>query len=293
MAKSNKPKRDMYAEITDKMVAALEAGTVPWRREWATTSPRSMATGKLYRGTNTFVLGLSANGEPGSNWWGTFNQIKNLGGMVRKGEKATTGILWHFIDKKNAQADDKKVPLLRAWPLFNATQADWADGMPSRFLPTENDHDTIAEAEAVWHNYLGRPALLHKGDRACYMPGPDEVHMPALNSFNSPEAYYSTLFHEAGHSTGHKDRLNREGIQSIKFGSHTYGLEELVAEMTAAFLCAHVGIGDSVFENSAAYLASWCETIKENPRMVITAAGQAQRAADHILGYKWEDEKED
>ncbi len=282
---------DVYKEVTDRMIAQLEEGVSPWRKPWASLMPRSMSTGKAYRGMNIFLL--SAREGEGGNWWGTYKQIAERGGRVRKGEKSSLVVYWKF-GKSEKDGVEKGYAFCRHFSVFNATQAEWPDGMPEKFKATTNDHNPIVEAQAIWEGYKSRPSLIHGGDRACYSPSEDRVRMPELNAFESPEAYYSTLFHEATHSTGHADRLNRESVTNpISFGSHTYGMEELIAEMGSAFLMAHCGI-ESQFEASAAYLGSWIKTIRESPKMVIQAAGKAQRAADLILNISFDktDEKE-
>lgn len=289
-------KRDVYAEITEKMVAALEAGTVPWQKPWNVTPPRSMATGKPYRGVNLFILGLVNDYQ--SNSWGTYKQITERGGQVRKGEKSTAITFWKKMTSDVTDANGNKVyedgkvkkknwMMIKFFNVFNADQADWPDGMPEAFqAPAGCDFEPLDEAQKISDGYFrgNGPHLSHGWDRACYIPVTDQVQMPDERAFHSPEDYYSTLFHEATHSTGHGDRLAREGVVDFDyFGSHRYGLEELTAEMGAAMLSAIAGI-ETTFDNSAAYLASWIETIREDPKMVVQAAGRAQKACDLILG---------
>lgn len=286
MARTKKAPRDIYQEVTDKMVAMLEAGTIPWQRPWATTAPMRMSSRTPYRGINIWLL---EPGEgPGGNWWGTYDKITELGGQVRKGEKGYLATFTRTIEKE----DGEKFFMYRAHKVFNAAQADWPEGMPEHFLTVRNTEDPIAAAEAIHHGYQGRPAVIHGGSRACYSPNQDKVMMPLPETFTTREHYYGVLFHELTHSTGHATRLGREGVTNpISFGSHTYGLEELIAEMGSAMLTGVAGI-EGTFDNSAAYLASWLDTIRESPQMVVRAASSAQRACDWILGVKW-GEKED
>ena len=278
MAKS---KIDPHKVVTDKILAMLEGGVVPWQRPWKTTAPMRMSSGTPYRGINTWML--EAADGPGGNWWGTYAQIEALGGQVRKGEKSSLSVFFRVVEKD----DGTKFAMLRNSNVFNCTQADWADGVPEKFLTVVNNDDPIEAAEAIHNGYKGRPAVTFGGDRAYYAPLTDTIKVPMPESFTSREAYYSTLFHEFGHSTGHQKRLNRPELGSNGFGTHTYGVEELTAEMTSAMLLGHAGI-ECQFEQNAAYIGSWLKTIKESPTMVVRAGTKAQAAVDHILGTKFE-----
>lgn len=296
-AAAKAPKEDGYQVVTDRIIAALEAGTVPWTKSWnaAGSLPRSLASGKTYRGVNTLLLGLAAvlDGYT-SPWWGTYKQITAEGGQVRRGETHTKVTLWTSFTKDEPQDDGstkkKTIPLLRTFQVFNLDQADWAEGLPKRCQPTAGiDHDTLAEGEALFDGYFSRPgspSLVFGGDRACYSKAADRVTCPRRQDFRSIEAFYSTLAHEAGHSTGHPSRLAREGIiEGHRFGDPLYSKEELVAELTAAFICAVLGIDRGEEEaQSAAYLANWIGVLRGDRRLVIQAAGAAQRAADLIQG---------
>lgn len=286
-------KDTIYELVTDKIVAALEAGTVPWHKPWNPgTAPRSVE-GHVYRGINAFLLSMSEYNSP---FWITFNQAKKRGGTVRKGEKSTMVVFWKrlMITEKNeatGKPERKMIPMLRFYRVFNLEQTDGVK-VPkavAEFDAAKVAHEAIVEAEAIVSGYPSPPTIrFEDNDRAFYVPSTDIITVPSLAAYNVRDEFYSTLFHEMGHSTGHPDRLNRK--MTGGFGSHDYGREELVAEMTSAFLCAESGI-EVTFDNSAAYLASWIRTIKEDVRAVVVAAGAAQRAADHILGRTFEDEK--
>lgn len=281
---------EIYARITDKILAALDAGTVPWVKPWTAgaSAPRSMSSGKPYRGINVLLLGLTAmeNGY-GVPWWGTYKQVGELGGQVRKGEKSSMAILWKRFTKEDAATgDEKSFMMMRTFNVFNCDQADWADGVPARFAPPAMaEHDVVAEAEALIAGYPNPPAIqIIESDRAFYRPAGDMVVVPTISQFATAEAYYSTMFHELTHSTGAKTRLAREGILAMDgFGSHLYSKEELVAEMGAAMACAIVGI-EPCIDQSAAYIKSWLKALQNDPKMVVQAASQAQRAVDHIRG---------
>jgi antirestriction protein ArdC len=277
--------------ITERMIAALERGTVPWRKPWqaAAGRPRSMSTGQPYRGVNVFLLGLTAAEQGyGSPFWGTYRQISDLGGQVRKGEHSTLVVFWkqaqaEHRDPQTGELTVKQLPVLRYYRVFNATQADH---LPERFHPAPGEHSQISRPQAVLDGYLaGGPQLDHAGgDQADYHPATDTIRLPLRSQFRSAEGYYATAFHEAGHSTGHPDRLNRPGIAAFDhFGSDKYAREELIAQMSSSLLCAQTGIENpETFENSASYIAGWLSALNHDTRLVVTAAAQAQRACDVI-----------
>lgn len=296
MSKPNGSKQDVYAMVTDQVVKALESGTVPWRQPWqASGFPKSMSTGKNYRGANVFLLGLTATTEGYSSpWWGTYKQIEERGGQVRKGEKSTLVVFWkkgtYSKPDADGEASEKSYVMLRYFRVFNAEQAD---GLPAKFY-TAPDAQPIAPIDAcdlIARGYIGRPPVGHGGDRAFYSPSRDHIQMPARDAFKVSEEYYSTLFHEMTHSTGHASRLNREGIvEGHSFGDELYSKEELIAEMGAAMLCGLAGIENVTLGNSAAYLASWVRVLKGDAKLVVSAAAAAQKAADHITGATFDDE---
>lgn len=284
---------DAYEVITDQIIAALEAGTVPWRKPWtsAGTLPLSMSSGKAYRGVNVLLLALV--GEPyASPYWGTYAQISERGGQVRKGEKSTRITFWKSLKITDKETGKPKIiPMLRYFRVFNADQAEWPEGSKRPETPVKGElveHDPIAEAEAIVAGFENAPQVtICRSDRAYYVPSEDTITVPELAQYQTPEAYYSVLFHELGHSTGHATRCNRKGIQTFShFGDEKYSKEELVAEMTAAFLCAAAGI-EITLDNSAAYIASWLRVLKGDKKLVVQAAAQAQKAAEHIQGISY------
>lgn len=281
----------IYAEITDKILAALDAGTIPWKQPWSTRgsftlAQRNALTKRPYRGVNVFTLLLAGREDPR---WATFKQIKKAGGFVKRGSTGQTVIFWKFIlveDEDDAgKKYQKRIPILKSFKVFNVGDTEGLN-LENIVAPVDEDgeeFDPIIEAEAVANNYLlDGPCLSHDGGtRAYYNFTSDEIHLPEKSNFETAEGYYDTLFHEIGHSTGHSSRCDREVGGS--FGSHRYGREELVAEFTSAFLSSHAGIDQEV-DNQAAYIASWKRTIKADKRAVVVAAGRAQRAADLVLG---------
>ena len=288
---------DAYQVITDRIVAALESGTVPWRKPWRSLTglgPTSLSTGKEYRGINSLMLSLEAfSGGYDSIYWGTYRQIGESGGQVRKGEHGTQVVLWKPVSKKQADGSEDKFLLMRLFTVFNADQADWADGkQPTNPEPTEADYvEPVEAAEYIANHMPQRPEIKHGGDRAFYSPVLDYIGMPPTEAFDSTEGYYSTLFHEMIHSTGHASRVGRDGIEAFAgFGSASYSKEELIAEMGAAYLCAEAGIEPRI-EQNAAYIASWLKVLKNDKKMVVAAAGAAGKATDFILDRKREEAK--
>ena len=290
--KASKRKRDIYQEVTDRIVGYLEKGTAPWRnpiqRGTGDGWPKNLDTGKRYRGINFFLLGLTA-WERGysSDFWMTFKQAKDRGGNVRKGEKSSLVTLFKmYATKDKRTGEDIEIPMLKHFNAFNVEQID---GIEIPDAPKVGD-DTILfeplrEAERIVAGYQNGPEIKHDGGhRAFYRPPSDSIHLPKHERFDSRESFYSTLFHEMAHSTGHSNRLDR-GLDTelAPFGSTDYSREELVAEMGAAFLCAASGISPPTIEQSASYLQSWINVLKGDKRLVVTAASAAQKATDLIL----------
>lgn len=286
--------RDIYQEVTDTVISALEQGTVPWRRPWRTLGDglhRNLKSKRVYRGVNQFLLDITAHAHGyESPHWVTFKQAKEMGGKVRKGERATLVVFWKQLaiserDKESGKEQRKTIPLLRHFQVFNVDQCDGIDAPTSE----GREFDPITEAAAIVVGMPNRPSIGHGGDRACYYPATDQVRLPAPDAFDSGEHYYSTAFHELVHSTGHPSRLNRPEIaQANGFGSDPYSREELVAEMGAAMLCGVAAISGPTMPQSAAYIAHWLKQLRDDRKLLVTAASRAQKAADHILGTTFE-----
>lgn len=293
---------DKMAEVVERLTTLVETtGTLPWNRPWVSAevaTPISAVTGKTYKGVNYFVLGLTgqflAPDQP--NVWATYKQIKAEGGQVRRGEKSTTAVLWKPVEKV-VDGEKESFLLLRTFNVFHWTQADWAEEprevrkARARATARPNAAEAHAAADRVVEGYLANgPRFAEGGDRAYYSPSEDRVQLPEADQFLSTEGRYRTLFHELGHSTGHKDRLAREGVTNIDlFGSERYSREELVAEMTASILADHVGIdsagdgGHNGETNSVAYIQSWLKALKDDPLALSHAAGRALKAAELII----------
>lgn len=276
----------VYEMVTEQLVKLLEQGLIPWRKPWVSAGvPRNAVSKRSYRGINSFLLGLTPFSDPR---WLTYNQAKQLGGNVRKDEKSTVVIFWKMFDCVDEETGEKKrIPLLRYYRVFNVEQCDGLKLKPLEREENIGQAEKLAECERVVSEMPQAPRLYEDGgDRAFYRPFTDSVHMPKVEQFKSTEGYYSTLFHELTHSTGHESRLARSGILEVAaFGSAVYSREELVAEFGASFLCNILGISsDSQLEQSASYISGWLSALKGDKKLAVVAAAQAQKAADFILG---------
>lgn len=270
----------IYEKITDQIIAKLESGTIPWQKPWAGGGrPKNIVSKKQYRGINVFLLGCSRFNSP---YWMTYKQAQEKGGQVRKGEKGQTVIFWKFLEKKeDGDEKSKSIPMLKTYTVFNLEQIDGITAQDENIKPL--DFHPIRECEKIVHSYKEKPEIKHNEPRAYYQPSGDFVNMPKAELFKTEEEYYSTLFHELAHSTGHESRLDRN-IGNSHFGSKDYSKEELVAEMSAAMLCGLAGIENTTIDNSAAYIASWLKVLKSDKKILVQAGGQAQKACDMIAG---------
>lgn len=275
-------KKDVYQEVTDRIISQLEQGVIQWHKPWIISGSGcaiSHSTGKAYSLLNQMILG-----RPGE--YLTFAQCQKEGGRVKKGEKASFVVFWKWIEEKDEETEEiKKIPFLRHFSVFHIDQCE---GIKPRheIAAAHEDIKPDAAADAIIADYLKRSGvrLTHQeGDRAFYSPSTDSVTIPTLAQFKELAEYYSTAFHELTHSTGHSSRLNRLS-KTACFGSEDYSKEELVAEIGAAALVNHVGLETSKsFRNSAAYIQSWLKALSNDKRMIVSAAGQAEKACNLIL----------
>ncbi len=278
---------DIYSAITDRIIEALEQGTVPWHKPWVGSGSGciSYSTGKPYSLLNHLLLG-GISGE-----YITFHQALQAGGYVRKGEKSKMVVFWKPYEKVDEETGEiTKHFYLRHYSVFHLSQCEnisprWAVSVTKPVSNLQPD----AAADAVVQDYIHRSGVILRitpSDRAYYQPSTDTVVVPELSQYQKQEEYYSTLFHELTHSTGHHSRLDR--ISDIAaFGSHEYSKEELCAELGAAFLVNHCRLETSAsFNNSAAYLAGWLKALKNDKRLIVSAAGAAEKAVSLILNRK-------
>ena len=290
MAKTEAPKIDVYQTVTDAIVAALEAGGVrPWVKGWAETGGLQLReNGQEYRGVNQFLLGLiAASMGYTSPYWLTFKQAQADGMTVRKGERGSLVVFTKRIAiKDDATGEDKVIPILKHYTVFNLGQCDLQEG---REMKAKYQAAAIAEARAkdrpvdVEAALKATGAIVREGgDAAYYSPALDFVQMPPFAAFTTSGGYVATLAHELVHWTGHKSRCNRD--QTGRFGTPSYAREELVAELGAAMACARLGIAGEHIDNHAAYVGSWLKVLRSDKRAIFTASAQAQSAVDFLLG---------
>ena len=289
---------NVYEVINNRIIELLERGTIPWRKPWATSQgmPRNLASMKEYRGINVFLLACQQYSSP---YWLTYKQAEERGGHIRKGEKSTMVVFWKLLDRSYSAADENntedsgvsgRVPLLRYYNVFNLEQCENIDS-PASETPTYQ-FTQIERSEQIIKNMTNRPEISYGGNRASYTPVSDKIRMPYEDRFEKSEEFYSVLFHELGHSTGHQFRLGRkEVIERHEFGSEEYSAEELCAEFCSSFLCGVAGISNQTIELAASYIDGWLNVLKKDKKMLVVAAARAQAAADYILGRKHGEEE--
>ena len=267
---------DLYQHITDRIVSELEAGTAPWQRPWVGSRfAISHVTGKPYSIMNQMLLE-----QPGEHV--TFNQVLAEGGHVRKGEKSKIVVFWKWLDVENKETGEtEQKPLLRYFNVFHISQVEGIK--PRHDAPLPDCVQPNEQAERILHDYWDREGIhVVEGNECSYAPGSDTITLPSKDRFISTAEYYSAACHESIHSSGAEKRLNR--LIKNGFGSEPYSKEELVAEIGASFLINMVGLETpESFRNNAAYIGSWLKALKNDKRLIVSAAGHAQKAVDYIL----------
>lgn len=284
---------DVYEMVTERIIAMLEQGEIPWDRPWTGAGRYAIkrTTGKPYSILNQFLLG-----NPGE--YLSFNQCRKEGGKIKKGAKAKIVVFWKVIEcdrkdsKGNVMLDSQgkvkttMVPLLKYMNVFHI---DDCEGLkPRNYEEVLREFDPIDEAEKVISGYVQRSGIKFehiKQGRAYYNPGEDKVVLPIKEQFKGESGYYATAFHELTHSTGHEARLNRIGNGVAAFGDETYSKEELVAEIGSASLMKILGIEtDGSIRNNAAYIQSWIKALKNDKKLIVSAASKAEKAVEMIMG---------
>lgn len=272
---------DIYAAITDRIIAQMEQGIIPWQKPWISSGKAiSHATGKPYSLLNQMLLG-----RPGE--YLTFRQCQEAGGKVKKGEKSSMVVFWKWIEQEDEETGEtKELPFLRYYNVFHIDQCEGITAKHSAENVFPDGVSTVEQAQAIIYDYLSREGvkLLHQeGDRAFYRPSTDEIVLPIRKQFVSTTEYYSTVYHELAHSTGAPTRLNRLSSAAF-FGSDEYSKEELVAEIASCALVNHVGLETSTsFRNNTAYIQNWLSVLKGDKRFIVSAAGKAEKAVNLIL----------
>lgn len=276
-------KKDIYEMVTDRIIEQLEKGYIPWQKPWTGVhdGAYNRISNKPYSLLNQMLL--SKTGE-----YATFKQWTELGGHIRKGEKAEIVTFWKIqqIEEENEDGEKiiKQLPLLRYYNVFHISQVE---GVEPKSIDL-NELQPIEEAERIKTEYMQREhiKILEKvTDKAFYSPSLDYIQVPCKEQYQNIEEFYSTLFHEMTHSTGHKNRLDREDVKDcMYFGSENYSKEELCAELGSAFLINKLGIASSKsFNNSTAYIQSWLRVLKNDKKFIISASSRAEKAVKYIL----------
>lgn len=273
-----------YERITNAIAAALSGDLPAWRKPWRTiresgaaTIPRNAISGHSYRGINVPLLWVRGDADMR---YVTFNQAREHGGSVKRGEHGQTVVFWQKRQFKarddNGEETERSALLLKTYTVFNISQTEGVQ------LPKPRDAIAQQDPPVIMVDVFAKlgATVRYGGDMAAYAPGPDVICMPKPEAFSSEDAFTATGLHECGHWSGHKARLGRD--LTGRFGSRAYSAEELIAEPTSAFLSAALGVNSSL-ENHASYIQSWRELLKADPRAVFTAASKAQAASDYIL----------
>lgn len=288
-------KKSVYEMVTERIISELEKGIIPWHKPWNCASGEigaiSYSSRKPYSWLNQMMLGKA--GE-----WLTYNQITSLNGTIKKGEKSSMVVFWKNYEfeeeNEDGEMETKSIPMLR---YYNVWHIDQCEGIQSKIKaqgdPEEKPAEpkTLAEPEAIIKAYVERSGLKFINDKqsnqAFYSPSCDEVVVPTIGQYKEVAEYYSTTFHELVHSTGNAKRLNRANFGTAHFGDKNYSREELVAEIGSAMLCNHSGIDcEKAFKNSVAYIQSWAEFLKKEPKAIVFASSQAEKASKYILDVK-------
>lgn len=288
---------DLYTSVTTEIIRQLEEGVPPWVRPWKDDRrkgvgmlPSNLVTGRLYSGGNILLLWLTSQqrGYPSMQYC-TYHQVNSIGATVKKGEKAAHVIFTkHVMRKDDDNGEEKGGTIVKSYPVFNVAQLE---KVPDEYLVPQEEPTQFANHDLALKFVRGTGAVfVHGGSRACYVPMADEIHMPSFSAFNNDEAaYWGVCYHELTHWTGHSDRLARKFGK--RFGDAAYCMEELVAELGSAFLCARLGFAPSF--RSASYLESWLKVLKADNRAIFTAASYAGHSSDFLWGRAFAEEQPD
>lgn len=295
-------KRDVYSIVTERILEQLEKGILPWKQPWTHAGiPQNLVTGKTYKGINLMLLSSLGYAH---NFFLTRRQLDNLGGTVLPNEKPHIVVFWNWnkqeenssylAQEKELLIDEhkKKKPVLRFYRVFNVSQCI---GISTEAIPfTKQPNNPIQACEEIIAGMAIKPEIVHDFPEAFYDRVEDYINMPERKRFDSSEAYYDCLWHEILHWTGHSERLNRrEIVDSTKFGSPEYSLEELTAQIGASFLSSLTGIAEKVEVNSTAYIQGWLKALKNDRKFIVVASSYAQKGVDFILNSQKVEETDD
>lgn len=276
-------KIDVYQIVTDRIIDLLNKGTIPWVQPWKNgILPMNFISKRSYQGINLLLLNSMMFDQ---NFFLTWDQLKKLGGSVKPNEQGTVVVYWKNKSKESEDAENqpKKRPLLRYYKVFNICQCTGIPNLPEN-PGADQTELSRPDCESVIASMPTPPTIIVRGKQAYYRPEDDRIVVPTKKNFLTLDSYYSVIFHELIHSTGHKSRLSRKGIiEKAEFGSISYAMEELIAEIGSCYLCNTTGILNHQIENSAAYIENWLEKLRNDKFFVLHAASQAQKATDYIL----------
>lgn len=281
MAKAN---RDIYQEVTNKIVSAMESGNIPWLKPWENRKqatnvlvPHNASTGKTYNGINLMLLWAEGFQYP-TQQYVTYKQAKDMGGNVKRGESGHLVVFWNWFDKKNEDTGEiEKIPFLKHYTVFNLAQCENIDAGKLAALPERVNTEQTSVLSLALANGA---SVVHGGNKAFFSPMRDYIAMPNQEQFKTANDYEATLAHELTHWTGHKSRLERDF--SGRFGDSAYAFEELIAEMGAAFLCVQLGVELRTLQH-AAYLQSWIKVLKNDKKAIFTASSKSKAACKYLL----------
>jgi len=301
----------VYDVITDRILEMLDKGVVPWNKPWNTLNgmPQNLITKIPYKGVNIFHLACVAMFEGYSSpYWVSFKQLRKLGGRVKEDQRYKYSPVVFFMKKtktiEEKVRDENGIETLqdvarafwiaRYYNVYNTDQCEGLeDKVPELKLETY-DNKPLDTCEKIVSEMPQSPEIKHGGSKAVYYIDSDRIEIPEQNRFPKIEEYYSTLFHEMVHSTGHESRLSRGGItEAHAFGDPVYSKEELVAEMGAVFLCAEAGIENRTIDNSASYINARKKKLKDDKKCVVFAGSQAQKACEFILNRQYNDQPDE
>lgn len=286
---------DVYTRVTSRIIDSLEQGVRPWMRPWSVEHVAGRITrplrhnGQPYKGINVLMLWDSAETQGfGNPFWMTFQQAKELGGFVKKGEHGSPVVYANtFKKKETTEAGDEieqEIPFLKEYTVFNADQVE---GLPGHFYQVaEQPRETLERIDHAERFFANSKAdIRYGGTRAYYAVEPDYVRMPPFETFRDAESHAATLAHELTHWTRHASRLNRD-LGRKKWGDEGYAMEELVAELGSAYLCADLRITPEVREDHASYIENWLKVLKDDKRAVFSAASLASQAVDFLHSFQ-------
>jgi len=270
----------IYQEITDSIITELEKGAAPWVKPWSAPqgADKNIISQKPYRGINRLITAMVSTIKGYNNpAWASYDQWQKIGGQVRLHEKGTKIVYWSKATSTDkATGESKEYAFAKAFSVFNIAQVDGIDIIPSGDTISDNARNDACDQRIA----ATGANIVHGGDTACYIPSADVIRMPELGVFETSEHYYATAFHELAHWTSDKSRCDRD-LSKGKFGNADYAFEELVAELSAAFLCQHHQIKGDL--RHAGYIQSWLKALKNDNKAIFKASGLAQQATDFLL----------